>query len=69
MDAKVANLVMSVSKPSESSQIQVSAKSHLSGLQLDDKGKSPWFGGLKLTSVKMSSHEIIDAFYDVFETW
>ena len=46
MDAKVANLVMSVSKPSESSQIQVSAKSHLSGLQLDDKGKSPWLGGL-----------------------
>lgn len=68
MDAKIANLVMSVSKPSVSLQIQVSAKGPLSGLQLDDEGKSPWLVGLKHASVKLSSHEIIDAVCNVFET-
>jgi len=69
MDAKIANLVMSVSKPSGLLQIQVSAKGPLSGLQLGEEGKSPWLVGLKRASVKMSSHEIIDAVYNVFETW
>jgi len=66
---RIADLVKSVSKASRSLPIRLSAKGLLSRLRLDDEGKSLWLGGLAYATVYMSSHEIIDAACDVFETW